>query len=1303
MYFKKLELYGFKSFVDKTTLLFEPGVTAIVGPNGTGKSNISDAIKWVLGEQSVKSMRGSKMEDVIFNGTELRPPVNMAEVSLTLSNEGRHLPIDYDEIRITRRLYRSGESEYLLNKTPVRLRDINELLMGTGIGTESYSLLEQGRIDSIISSKPEDRRIIFEEASGITKFKKKKNEAMRKLQQTEENLLRVNDIVVEVNRQLNSIQRQVNKARRYQEHFQELKNLDTQYTYREYNILKSEQDQFLGEENQCRGSQEQIENELVSISQLFEDVKNTLTQVENDYKDLTNKVMIAETQIEKNTDRVNLNKERIDEFTQRVNDAVIDIGNTNKKIEEVEQQRTLLNERIVSFQEEKHIKENQLNLKKTSLEEIENQIREAKDTIALAKEKAVNLLSEHAQLKNNLAKLSANIHNANARLTRLRQEKSKTEEEFNEINTSLEGKINELNQLKGRVDDEEKKESSLRSSQELLAGGIKNLEEEIQKSKEGLIAKQSQLIVLEDLSKTYEGFSNAVKALMPQKEEFPEQFEGVHDVLVNLIEVSSGYEMCVENALTDYLQAVVVEDSQAMLRLRDFLDSQNIGRVRIIALDTIPVDLTSQVSGDDLQAITNFVNCEDKYKGLMAYLLRNTFLVSKDKIETVSGENFTATPELVEFTYRGFNLNSVEIIGDFNNWQPSSDTTLELTDPGIWTRKVFLSPGHYRYKFIVDGQWITDPENNNIETDIIGNSNSILEITEAVEKKEIKSNIFDQLDVSTQLVTTEGEIYTRTELVTKPTNEHSLGLISQKAQMRQLKEDCIYIDQRIEELANKEALESEQLEKVEAELSQLTEILHHEKVIFANKDSERVSIESAKKKLDDELSVVNLEIEETTLDLNELVEKEKQSKESLEAVEQQIAQNEQEMNCSQDLISDKTREREDLLVVIAEKKTEFSLVNEQEASLNQNMIMLTENYDQMRNNVEELTRQKEESTRRIGELSEQVVNLEQNTTVLGEEKQQIDTQLEQTTMQRSRLLEEFESMQIQIREKENNLNQIKNRIRDMDVRNVELKFKLDALINTSYQSYKIDLASLVMELPEDIDWDQQKEQIDVLKQKVDRLGSVNLAAVEEEEELRERAEFLNSQREDLVAAKETLMQAIRKINRTTKTLFLDTFEQAKVAFREYYKLLFSGGDAQLYLSEDKDVLESGVEIVVRPPGKRLQSITLLSGGEKTLTAIALLFAVFKIKPTPFCVLDEMDAPLDESNIDRFTRVLQEFLKNSQFIIITHNKKTIGMADVMYGVTMGEPGISKLVSVKFSEYKDAPVAEPVEEEPVASAA
>ncbi len=1284
MYFKKLEVYGFKSFVEKTTLFFEPGVTAIVGPNGTGKSNISDAIKWVLGEQSAKSMRGAKMEDVIFNGTELRQPVNMAEVSLTLSNKEKFLPIDYDEVTLTRRLYRSGESEYLLNKTLVRLKDINELLMGTGIGTESYSLLEQGRIDAILSSKPEERRVIFEEASGITKYKKKKNEAMRKLDATEENLLRVNDIIVEVNRQLNSIQRQVNKARRYKEQYDMLKEMDTQYTYHEYNILSNKKSDFEKEEKEYSNQQNTLENDLIGLSHGFKMLKETLGNVEQEYNNLHSKFLNASTQIEKNRHSITLNKERVEEFTKRAEELCENIEISSKKIGDMDEQFKQLELRISGFQEEKNIKEHKLLLKRTSIIDIEKLIKEIQSSIESSRLKAVNLLAEHAQLKNELVRLSANIHNAHARLSRLAQEKEKTVQELIGVNDELKCKIDEVQELREKVTGEETQSKVLNYNRQGLESEIENFKTSIQESKQSLVASQSQLEMLEKLSKDYEGFSNPVKSFMLKKNDYPELFVGVYDVLVNLIEVKPGYELCVELALGEYLQAVIVQSKQLALRLSEFVEKEGMGRVRFISLDSIPDSSSNPGTIESTRNIVEVISTDEKYGKVIACLLKNTFIIETPLVENKS---LSLQRNSTVFSYYSETAHDVSIVGDFNNWQIIEQSKLESNGQGMWQRLFLLEQGSYKYKFVVDGQWIKDPDNENVECDADGIENSLVTVTAPEDLKSIIP-VFPQITGRDEmLVTLDGRLYSQIEMISRPAQEQAMGLISQKARIKHLIEQCARLKNDIAVFFEQEKIKQQELDAIEVNITELNDVLSEEKIALANRDSEKNNIEVIKKKLDDELSIVDLEIDETTLDVQELVDKEKEKKQRLDIIDEETLKNEQEMAVGQEFMSVKTQEREEFLVVMAEMKTEFSHLNEQEKALNDSFSLLKKNIEEQRCNLQEYSLQKDKALKRIDQLHLEIDTLEQSTTSLETQRMQTEESLKETKEQRSALLAEFEEMQNQIKLKENNVNHIKNNIRDIDVKKVELNFKIETLLNSMQQYYKIDLKQIQIDLPQEVDWLAQKEQIDSFRGKIDRLGAVNLAAVEEEEELRERSDFLTSQKEDLVSAKQTLMHAVAKINRTTKSLFLETFEKSKVAFREYFKLLFGGGDAQLFLTEEKDVLESGIDIVVRPPGKKLQSITLLSGGEKTMTAIALLFGVFKIKPTPFCILDEMDAPLDESNIDRFTRVLQEFIKNSQFIIITHNKKTICMADVMYGVTMEEAGVSKLVSVKFSEFKE----------------
>ncbi|MDD5746933.1 MAG: chromosome segregation protein SMC, partial [Candidatus Omnitrophica bacterium] len=1120
MYFKKLELYGFKSFVDKTTLFFEPGVTAIVGPNGTGKSNISDAIKWVLGEQSAKSMRGSKMEDVIFNGTETRPPVNMSEVSLTLSNEGRLLPIDYDEVTITRRLYRSGESEYLLNKTLVRLKDINDMLMGTGIGTESYSLLEQGRIDAILSSKPEERRVVFEEASGITRYKKQKNEALRKLEATEENLLRVNDIVIEVTRQLNSIQRQVSKARRYQEQFEQLKTLDMQYIYREYSLLNGQRETLGNEESALRSQQSEIETALSGLSQAFENLRGTLAGVEQEYNQVHAKVLNASTQVEKNTDRINLNKERIGEFSQRCAALSADIGNAQKRIGELEEQYAQLQSRLAAFQEEKNAKESNLNLKQNAIAEIETQIKETQSSMERSRQAAVNLLAEHAQIKNDLGKLSANIHNAQARLLRLRQEQEKTVSELARIDTVLRDKTQELVLLKGKVSDEETQALALRARYDTLNREIKEIEEQLQESKQALVARQSQLDMLEQLSRSYEGFSSAVKDLMLKRNDFPSVFGGVHDVLVNLIDVEHGYELCVETALADNLQAVVVDTMADAVRLRDFLAEQSIGKVKFIALDALPAGETAAAVPGELRPLNSVVSCQDCYRGLLAYLLRNTFAV--DDLSKVIPRAVIVSEPPVAFIYNAEQAQTVEVVGDFNGWNSAPENRLERAAGDIWKKEYVLPAGRYRYKFVVDGRWIPDPLNACTETDATGNVNSVVEVF-APKARTVCGEV--SIDAAARVVSLNGETYAPAELSSRPRVEQQNGLIAQKAQMRQLREEIETIEHSIVGYKDSEERRRQQRTVMEIELTQLNDIINKERIVVANRGSECSNIESDKRKLDEELSVVNLEIDETTLDEKEWVSKEIDKKERLEFIDRETRSHEQSMARFQEIISLKTQEREEMLLVAAEMKTELGLLDEQESSLRENCSMVAHTLEEQRGNIKEFVRQEEDSKRRIEELTVQVEELRNNIVVFEQEKREAETALERIAAQRATLIADFENIQRQIKDKETVLNSVKNNLRDLDVKKVEINFKLEGLTGSMQQLYKTDVREMVMDLPEGVDWERQKQEIDELKAKSDRIGAVNLAAVEEEQELRERADFLNSQRDDLIAAKQTLMQA----------------------------------------------------------------------------------------------------------------------------------------------------------------------------------
>ncbi|MCM8813226.1 MAG: chromosome segregation protein SMC, partial [Candidatus Omnitrophica bacterium] len=1169
MYFRKLEVYGFKSFVDKTTLLFEPGVTAIVGPNGTGKSNIADAIKWVLGEQSAKSMRGSKMEDVIFNGTESRPPVNMAEVSLTLSNEGRVLPIDYDEVTISRRLYRSGESEYLLNKTPVRLKDVHELLMGTGIGTESYSLLEQGRIDVIISSKPEDRRVVFEEASGITKYKKKKDEAMRKLEQTEENLLRVNDIVVEVNRQLNSIQRQVNKARRYQEQFEQLKTIELEYAAREYQQLRAHQQALQTAAAQHKARQAALEQELAQLAQVFEALKQSSSEIEAAYTTLHNRVASSAMHIEKNEHAIALNRERAGEFRQRIAILTADIDAAARRLADLEAQCAQVDERLADFQQEKQAKEDHLRRRQACLQEVEAQRRAAEDAVRSYKERAVQLLSEQAHLKNELVRLATQVQNSQARAERLRREKEKVAAECADMERVLQEKIGELVSIRGKVDADTSQAARLRQDCETVRAEMKSCEKQARDMKEALIAKQSQLSVLEELVKSYEGFSGAVKMLLTHRQEHPDLFAGVQGALADLIDVKAGYEVCVESAFGDYLQAVVVDTRQTMERLQQFIEAQGLGRVRLLSLDGVAVPQPACAPFPEAHAISEVVVCEPRYRPLVECLLANTFLT-----KSIGSREIAAAPtaaeafprigaEGVEFRLDAPQAAAVAVVGDFNDWIAGADSAMERGAEGGWSKKIKCAPGRVRYKFVVDGAWGVDPSNTNSEVDFTGNINSFVDVPETVQEQAVPISGLEALADTQRVVTLDGAVYGRYELVSRPSAEQQLGLISQKASMRKLRDECQRMDEIIVCVQAECQAKEQALARLHEELSRLQEALNQERIALANRDSEQQNLQGQKRRLEEEFSLLELELDELERDQEKLLAREQELRQRAHSAETASAENEALFIAAQAQVAEKTQEREQLVVVITEMKTECSLLNDQEASLQSSRAMLRQSCAEQQRMRDDGERQSAECGQRVCELTAQTAALEETITRLRAEHAAAKDELEDVAARRERQLTEYTGVQQRVRNQENSLQGILNSLRDGDVKGVELNFKLENLMAGIRQSYKLELAEQHLTIDENIDWVSRKAQIEEYKERIERMGSVNLAAVEEEAELRQRAQFLTTQKDDLLNAKTQLMQAIQKINRTTRELFLDTFEKTKVTFKEYFRLLFNGGDAQL--------------------------------------------------------------------------------------------------------------------------------------------
>ncbi|MCX5702301.1 MAG: AAA family ATPase [Candidatus Omnitrophica bacterium] len=1060
MYFKRLELIGFKSFCDKTILDFEPGITAVVGPNGCGKSNIFDSIRWVLGEQSVKAMRGSQMEDVIFNGSDSKEPLGMAEVTLTFDNSKRYFSVEYHEVAITRRIFRSGESEYLLNKTQVRLKDILDLLMGTGIGAESYSLVEQGKVELVLSSKPEDRRLVFDEASGITKYKGQKKEALRKLEETEQNLLRVNDIIQEVKRQIGSLERQASKARRYKEVFEELKAKEISSAVLQKHELIRQKDQIIDQ-------LKELGNKEIELSVIIKEQESKISNRQIELKSLEDNRMSIRDQmlnldnlLSRNKERINLNRERIAELYSAKEYLKAQIEQTRNRIALDEEKLSSLKEEYIGIK--KNIEEKTALLKGRE-EELNNLALSTKtslEAIASAKRKILDLVSQTANLRNEIADSLSNQQIYLARKKRLDIEKAKVKEEkaimednLNNLNTELELLKNNFQEITLKIQNLEKELEQEGESLSELNSAIDNLEKQ-------RLALESQKKFLEELKTKYEDISESMNA--------------------------------------------------------------------VIYLDKL---------------------ADKEITGLVV------------KIKSVEEKGLKLSGEA-----KPINLDTEELL------------------------------------------------------------RRILEIE---------------------------------------------GRISSSRNEKNAKES------RIGEL-NKTILDKRQ-------------DLRNQEMVLVNKKANQESVLEQFNKIKEEEGIITLELSDLEKDLLVSQGKLTELKSQLLVLERELKETEGLVSLEQNNINLNANLKEKTLVIITRTKTELDALTKRIVSEEATLKMLEDTYQQDKESLLNFEKQTEENLRKQEALALEIKDFENG---IQEASQDIEKQ--------NSLLQELEakyrgissgtgdvSRKIESDRKE--LDSMKNKLYELQMQNKDIDFKILSLKERILQSYKAELDG-VAEVTQEIGQNTISQEIERLKEKLDSYGTVNLVAIEEYDELKKRYDFLSQQHNDLITAKDSLYEAIQKINRTTKKMFLETFEKVREEFRNYFRLLFNGGDAQIFLIDEQDPLESGIEIICRPPGKKLQNVLLLSGGEKSMSAIALIFAIFKIKPSPFCILDEIDAALDEANVDRFSRILQDFVKESQFIVITHNKKTIANADVMYGITMEESGVSKIVSVKFAKDKAAKVQE-----------
>jgi chromosome segregation protein len=1240
MYLKNLTVFGFKSFADRTALNFQPGVTAIVGPNGCGKSNVSDAIRWVLGEQSAKALRGGEMADVIFNGTDGRKPMGMGEVSLTLGGvDGENLraagvEVSYDEVTLTRRIFRDGGSEYFLNKTPCRLKDIQQLFMGTGIGRTSYSILAQGHITQILSSKPEDRRMIFEEAAGITKFKSQKKESLRKLEYTEQNLLRVADLIREVKRQIGSLQRQAGKAKRYKQVSHELQHLDTQLARHQFDVLQAEISEKQAIVEKLRNEIEQGSNDVLRFENEIAQLRERLSDLEHEVAAQQQRGLELKGEIDRHESRIQFNEERLREIESQNSKALAEIAQAEERCRAATEELASVTEKLSASESALRQHKQNLSAKQQALGVVEDGLRQRQESLREAQATAFAAAQDLTRIRNEITALDLQKQGNSIRLEKLSAEKMQLEEE----RTRLESRLQEFT---ASVEVEKLNVATTRGSVEQRQNRLAELQNELQQSSaeqdqflQQQAEKRSRLTVLEQLEGSREGFdAGAVAALR--------QSRSVIGSLADRIRVPDQFVVAVENALGHHLQLVLTEQPESAQAILADLSANKSGRASVAALSIAIPDDKQLVFGGELSADENksaaqnglkkgqivraldVVQTEPSVDKLLRALLGCTFIASDLATATAQIQNGHAGCDFVTLT------------GDL------------LSRHGIYT-----------------GGYLNGHGNPKAPASILGRKNQITELQN--ELTEIQNRVAEASRKRGALLSEQTELQASLQQAQDELREQEVAIATREGEFNALQNSNRLLHQKIEtvvfEVQSLAAQEQEGMQKRNGLTAQLNEL----------EARERAATEAVAA-LTNELENLRLQRDTANSALTE-------SKIALAADEQLAASFRQQQQSLQERIRELTQiagqRRGECSSFVTRKEQAESEIRESRGQIEK----LRHDRDQVNAQTAELVGRKNSQESEITSRDENLRSQRSRLTELQNQRGALDVELAQKNMG-------VQNLRDKVREKYHlNLDDIRSECITITYAD-EGPAKVETL--TPEQMAAAGAAT---------DWNAVAQQVEALQKRLDEMGPVNLVAIEEYEETEQRHQFLTTQHDDLVSAKTQLLEIINRINTQTREMFLTTFEKIRENFRAMFTDVFGGGKADLILSDENDVLESGIEIVARPPGKQLQGISLLSGGEQTMVAVALLFSIYQVKPSPFCVLDELDAPLDESNINRFVRVLQRFIGQSQFIIITHNKRTIGMADVLYGVTMEEHGVSKIVSVKFHKSDEQPttpqIAEPV---------
>lgn len=1181
MLLKSLEIQGFKTFPDKTKLTFDKGMTAVVGPNGSGKSNISDAIRWVLGEQSPKSLRCSKMEDVVFNGTDGRKRQGFAEVTLNIENKDRLLPFDGDTVAVTRRYYRSGESEYLINKATVRLKDINELFMDTGLGRDGYSMISQGKIDSIVASKSEDRREIFEEAAGISRYRYRKSEAERKLKNTEDNLLRLKDIVSDLEERIGPLKTQSEKAQRFLEFSKEKQGLEIAIWLdtlsKSKNMLKDQEDKIVVARTQHEDADSQLlkiqeESEKIYIengqyASKIDEIRRKISEYEVDLNSKKSSASVAENDILHNTENI----ERLKAEIEQLDSSYLDI---QREIEEKERKisffKSLIDEKQLLYNS---VSEDLNNINLTSgksgdeLQSLTAQLSQLSEKSADLKVTAVTSKTSLEELSQRETVLNQNKAEKERELVDLKSIRNSYIEKKNELEKKSEQISNSIKGLEIKLSSRQKKRDELKQQADRLMLDTRE--------------KERRAKLLEDLERNLEGFSHSVKAIMNAYKQG--RVGGIHGPVSRVIKVPDKYTVAVETALGAAMQNIVTETEEDAKRAIAFLKQNDGGRATFLPVNTIK---GKELNEKGLEGRNGFVgiacdlcSCKDEYKNILSSLLGRIVVAE--------------------------NLNSaVNIAKSYN----------------------------YRFKIVtLDGQVVN--AGGSLTGGSLGRKSGLLSRTAEIEKIRKSAQELQQQYKNTQ---------TEFEKASAEFSKCEADILDFKADLSNLKQEYIRVVTELKACENEISGAESAVNSIETELKSIKE--------------KAVELNNSSKDANSQLEILNAEILEIDKKISVL------SGDRAKLTEQ----------------------REELSLKLQNIKLEIVTAQKDIDALNSEIMFAKSNRESKDNKKAEIVKQIDEYVKLNDYTKTKITSLNKEIELICNSIDRSNKSIENINSDREDLEKRTAQLRQLEREKTSEREFIGRELARLEERKINLQKQYDDITAKLWEEYELTVRQAQETAIEIDDINAGQRRLNELKQKIKSLGNINVSSIEEYKEVSERYEFMSTQVEDVEKSKKEIERLILDLTKKMREVFVESFNQINANFTYTFKELFGGGTASLSLSDPENILTSGIDIIVHPPGKIVVHLDALSGGEKALVAIALYFAIMKVRPAPFCVMDEIEAALDDVNVDRFAQYVRRMTDKTQFILITHRRGTMEEADVLYGVTMQDEGISKLLELRASE-------------------